>query len=214
MTSRDPNRLRRGLALAAALALLASVAARPAAAETGATVTVTGAVVNELSLKLCDTSANFGTNLNSTGVASNSGDSVGVVGPSSDVDEGSFYVWTPGCQVVGKGTFVAVSSTATWQLTPCATENGGPEASPTLKIANGDLRWYVDDIGLSSPFGSYADANANTLGFALCDQASGTGSLVEPRGRYDLPGYLFLQVDPSDAPGTFATTTTWTLTLF
>lgn len=209
MTSQASTRSRYGAPLAAALALLAAVAFTPAArADTSGSVEVFAAVVTELSLTLCDGEANFGTGLTSLGATpGGTTDAIGVTDLSAEPGQGVFYHWTPACQAAGTEGFLRVVSTSSWSLTPCATENAGDGASPTLTIANRDLRWGTNTI---SPLDTYLSADVGTTAFEPCDAATPITDL--PAGSNHFSVHYYLQVDPSDAPGTFTTTTTWTAT--
>jgi hypothetical protein len=194
----------------AAFALLGALIFAPAmSADTTGSVTVTASVASELSYTLCDTDADFGDGLTSNGAApQNTTDTVGVTTPSSQTGGSVYYHWTPSCQPIGEGVrFFHVHSSSSWKLTPCATENDGSGASPTLRIANSDLRWGANQPAAIS---SYANANI-TNAFALCS-AVNPPSLTGLSGTLDIYGHYYLQIAPTDQPGTFATTTTWTLT--
>jgi hypothetical protein len=210
MSTHRSHRPDRGTAIAAAFALLAALLLVPAAsADTSAAVTVTASVSSELRFALCDTDANYGSGLTSTGnTPSGTSDAIGVTNLSGGSSTNVFYHWTPSCQAAGEGKFFHVVATSNWKLAPCATENGGAGSSPTLRIANGDLRWSG---GFPTAFSNYGDVNTSAFAFFLCGVANppavhGTG------GTFDINGHYYLQVESSDQPGTFSTMTTWTLT--
>jgi hypothetical protein len=199
--------------LIAALALLGALMLAPAAsADTIGQVSVSATVASSLSFTLCDTNANFGTGLTSTGAApTGTTDAIGVTTLSSQTGGSVYYHWTPSCQVPGNsGTqarFFRVESTSSWRLTPCAAPDNDPGASPTLKIVNSDLRWAAN---ISTPFVNYANANAASA-FVACD-ANNPTSLLGASGTLDIYGHYYLQIEPTDQPGGFNVTTQWTLT--
>ncbi len=206
MSIYDRVRLSRCAPLAAALVLLGALVFAPAvAADTSGTVVVTASVATEMSLTLCDTEANFGDGLTSAGATpSNTSDAIGVTSPSSNPAQGRYYSWTPSCQASGTGVFWRIVSTsAAWRLTPCATGNAGPGASPTLSVAN-SLRWDA----LPLPLTTYEDALGS---FGACPGGNGFGYIGNP-GTAQSPFHLYLRVAPSDQAGTFSATVNWTLT--
>jgi hypothetical protein len=214
MTSHVSTRPRRGVPLAAALVLLLALVAAPAArAETTGTVTVTATIATEMTLTLCDTEANFGDGLTSTGATpQNTTDAIGVTdpvdvtGPSYDPTQGRFYSWTPSCQAEETNYMLRVVSTLPWRLTPCATENSGPAASPTMTLAR-SLRWDT----LPNPQTSYGNLADSSPSFGQCPSGNGF-SYVSIPGSQDMPLHLYLRVDPSDQAGTFSSQVVWTLT--
>jgi hypothetical protein len=210
MPIQDLTRSRRITSLVAGLGLLAAAAFAPAArAQSSGTVEVSAEVATILSLTLCDTEANFGTGLTSLGNSpSGTTDLIDVTAPAADPAKGAYYMWTPSCQAEGTGPFVHVVSTSAWSLTMCATENNGTGASPTLKIANGDLRF---DVSHENLFGLYDQVQPATMPFVPCEGGA-PSPLTGQKGGLVSYGFYYLQVDPSEAPGAFKSTTTWTLT--
>jgi hypothetical protein len=192
--------------LASALALFLTIVATPmASADTTGTVTITASVANELSLTLCDTEADFGDGLTFTGrTPSNTNDTIGFTGLSPNPDEGVFYSWTPLCQANATGNFAVVASSTPSILAPCATENTGNGASPTMTLTH-SLRWDAQP----APSTTYADIN-NVSSFGPCPGGTGFG-FFGSAGTYDLPVHFYLRVDPSDQAGTFSSIVVWTL---
>jgi hypothetical protein len=207
MNIRSATRPNRIATVAAALALLLALVAAPmASADTTGTITVTASITTELTLTLCDTGAEFGDGLTATGATpSNTTDAIGVTNPGGNSGEGVFYSWTPSCQVEETGDFWEVTSSMSWRLFPCATENDGVGASPTINLAR-SLRWDA----LSTPLSTYSDLNSGSA-FGLCPTGNGFGYVSNP-GTFSSPLHLFLRVDPSDQAGTFSSSVVWTLT--
>jgi hypothetical protein len=201
MTCRVSIRPHRYAALVAALALLGALVLAPAAvADTTGSVTVSASVASELSLTLCDTDADFGDGLTSTGAApQNTTDAIGVTSPSTVTGGSVYYHWTPDCQVPGvvdtQSRFFRVGSTSSWRLTPCATENGGPGASPTLRIANSDLRWAAN---VATAYGNYAFAHGASA-FFLCGAAN-PPTLSGLSGTLDIYGHTTYKSNQPTSP--------------
>lgn len=182
--------------------LLAPVAAQETPGT--ATVSVEASVVipTELSITLCDASADFGDGLNYLGTLPTAGtaDVIFATSPGDrNQNQGVFYGWTPSC---GPGaSLVHVESNISWRATVCSTESTG---SSSLKIASSDLRFSL----LKGT--SYVQAQ----GFGQVKVCTDPTTLVngEQAGMYNLNYYLYLQVDRNDTQGTFNTTTTWSVT--
>lgn len=209
---------RPGLLLTSVLALLSVFALTPAvgAQESGA-VDVTGAVGTSLSplqMTLCDSGANFGTNLDSAGTTSNSSDNILSIPGNASINQGSFYKWTPAC---ASGTsFITVNSTISWTGSVCSTENGGSGAS-SLALADRDLRFSIGSYGSTS----YNSVDSAALDFAVCGVGSTDWTSLNCTPGYTVSCgtagisnhrfYYYLQVDREETVGTFASTTTWSV---
>jgi len=185
-----------GLGIAVVVGILVAVMALPAGAASGG---VSGSGTNnaKITITLSDTTADFGTNLDPSGAASNSGDVVeSNVGSSGN--EGAYYEWKASG---GTGLTIEVKSNKAWDGTVQATENSGTSSSMT--IASGALR-YVEG---SQPT-SYATCAAGTA-FQTTAQ---TWKSNVAKGKSSYVQYYCLRVDWTDDPGTFASTTTYTVT--
>lgn len=199
----------RWLALALALVLtlsggLAALVAPAAAQDPGtATVSVEASVVipTELSLTLCDSTADFGVGLDYLGTApTGTGDVIFATAPGDPAQQqGVFYGWTPTC--ADGGSFFHVESNVPWDSTICATENTG---TSSLKVVNTDLRVSIVKAT------TYAEAVIFGQ-VRTCDNPA-TLRGPEQAGTLDATYYLYLQVDRDDTEGTFQSTTTWTVT--
>jgi hypothetical protein len=191
-----PFQSRRVLLRILALAVVAAalVAAPPVSGETG-TVTVSATNNAKITITIADTSAAFGTNLDPSGPASNSTDTVAVYTGSTG-NQGAYYVWKSG----GSGLTVTVRSNRSWNGTVQASENSGTAASMT--VASGVLRWAETEPTSYSACSS-ATAFGTTAGTWKSNIAKGVNS-------YTL--YYCLRVDWDDDPGTFSSTVTYTVT--
>ena len=164
-----------------------------AGAVTGG-VTASGTNNAKITISIADATADFGTNLDPAGTASDSGDTVADVQGSSG-DQGSYYVWKSG------GMDVTVKSNKVWNGTLAATENGGTSSSIT--IASGALR-YAESTEPSS----YTDCSSST---AFATTSSSWKSAVSA-GVSPYTHYYCLRVDWVDDPGTFVSTLTYAVT--
>lgn len=196
----DSNRLRRVLPLAA-LAVLAALALGPAAsAQDSANITVTASVtdVDVVSLSLCATSVNFGQGLTPTGAApTGTADNVVATSQGQNPLPGVYYRWTPpGQQLLDpSGWCIRVTSSVSWQLSTCASENQGT-SYPSL--TRGDLFWSpLNDQG-----------NTAAAAFQSCT----TPSTRQNTGNENIPIYLYLRVHDNVQNGTFEATVTLAVT--
>ena len=169
--------------LVSALALNVSLAG----AEVGG-VTASGTNNAKITVTIADAFADFGSNLDPSGIDSNSSDTA--------LDyQGSFYVWKSG------GMAVSVKSNKVWNGTVQAAENIG--TSTSMSIASGVLT-YVE----SSAPTTYAACSAGT---AFATTASTWKSSVA-KGSSAYTVYYCLRVDWDDDPGTFSSSITYTAT--
>jgi hypothetical protein len=204
MRSHSPIRSRSLVTLAAMLALLATLGFAPAtrAATTG-DVEVTADIntfVTSLELTLCDPTADFGSGLNAFGdPVSGTTDTVQNISKTFGQPDGAFYQWFPSCQS-GKQFFEVVSNVS-WSSTVCATAG-----TYTSDLTMTDLRYYPSTTGVS-----YGQVPINASNFPACDGSQPVWTSGSP-GTTSLPMSYFLQIDPGDAPGSFAATTTWEIT--
>ncbi|MGH2535363.1 MAG: hypothetical protein ACRDJW_24140 [Thermomicrobiales bacterium] len=196
----------RWFALLVILAGGLTLALAPAAAQQTpgtATVSVEASVVipTELSITLCDATADFGDGLNYLGTApTGTSDAIFATTPGDPTQQqGVFYGWTPACS--GGASFMRVESNVSWKSTICSSESSG---SSSLKIANSDLR--VSLVKATS----YEQAQGFTQ-IRTCDNPA-TLAGTQTAGTYNLNYYLYLQVDRSDAAGPFNSVTTWSVT--
>lgn len=189
------------LIVGSALAL-APVAAQEPDQQANVTVEAEITIPIELSMSLCDTDADFGTGLTHEGaLPTGTNDSISATSPGSpDNGQGVYYIWEPSCQAAETGFFVTVNSNVPWTLTTCASQGA---SSSTLTIADNDLRFG------ESKAESYLMAN-NATPFPTCSAPAVVRTWSAP-GTLRSLYHLYLQVDPNDDPGTFAATTTWTV---
>ncbi|MGH2558818.1 MAG: hypothetical protein ACRDJH_07120 [Thermomicrobiales bacterium] len=181
--------------------LLAPVAAQETPGT--ATVSVEASVVipTELSITLCDASADFGDGLNYLGTPPmGTTDTIFATTPGNPTqNQGVYYGWTPTC---GAGVpFMRVESNVSWQATLCSSESNG---SSSLKIATADLRYST----------VAATTYEQAQGFGQVKTCDNPSTIVNslPAGTHNRNYHLYLQVDRSDTQGTFNTTTTWSVT--
>jgi hypothetical protein len=175
--------------LVSALALNVSLAG----AEVGG-VTASGTNNAKITVTIADASADFGSNLDPSGIDSNSSDTA-LDYQGSSGNQGSFYVWKSG------GMAVSVKSNKVWNGTVQAAENIG--TSTSMSIASGVLT-YVE----SSAPTTYAACSAGT---AFATTASTWKSSVA-KGSSAYTVYYCLRVDWDDDPGTFSSSITYTAT--
>jgi hypothetical protein len=197
---------RRVVPAALALALVVALAAVPTvrAVEESAGVEISATIVEpvEITLEVCDASANFGTRVRGAGSPPLDGaDGDRVVALTNGAGTESFYVWTPSCRAQGSAPSVRVSiiGTSVWRLTECF----------QLKEGSSDLdlsALYVS-YGLSSP-PTYDQARSLADGGYVyhassmpCSNAYTTPYTV-PTEAYELS--LWLRVSTGVTPGTFS----------
>jgi hypothetical protein len=211
MTIRS-NRTQRSVALATALALLASLAVIPAAnAQTSGDVSISAEVdaLAAISFTLCDDAvANFGTNLNAEGQPSDSGSDTIVAFPGGH-GVGAFYGWDPACTTQPK--LFRVTSPLPWSGGVCLSQESG---SSSLNDDGNDLRWSPYATG---SIGNYSGIDPNTQLFQACGAGAppdwvpvlcGCGTL----GTHDVNASFYLQVDWNETAGTYSAVTTWSVT--
>ncbi len=193
------------LLLAASLALLLVLAATPAlAADDSTSVSVTAEIVGEaeITINVCDSSADFGSGLSSSGAPSlNTFDTVYATTPGSSGSEGVFYVWTPTCEG-DNSAFFEVESSLPWSGTVCATDSVG-----TSSLRIDDLFWHNDPTLAPQ---SYAGALSQGIPFSEC--LVGLTYVFELQGAPGLTGYYaqyYLKVDAGESAGAFDAATTW-----
>jgi hypothetical protein len=172
---------------------------RGSLAQQTADVVVTAGISSAVTIRVCDTTADFGIGLNAFGgVPTGTTDTI-TLSERGDLTQGqgTIYLWHPSCSAGQR--FLEIESTLPWQLHSCATENGG---SSSISVSQGDLRFGVVDY--SSP-PSYAEAEGFHHFTPGChDASSGGGS-----GFYSyLIGYK-LRVDVDDTQGSFNATTSF-----
>jgi hypothetical protein len=177
---------------------------RGALAQQSANITVTAGISSAMSLTACDTTADFGNGLTALGAAPVGGqDQVTMSGRGNPVaSQGVFYIWKPSCPA-GQ-SFLTVESTLPWQLSSCATENNG---SSSLSVAQGDLGWNFAYLLPGTPTYVNADAANN---FATSCPSTPFGG---PYGFFPIDMRYVLRIDFGDRPGTFSSTTTWTVSV-
>jgi hypothetical protein len=190
------HKMAMGLGVAVVAGVLVAVAAIPAGAASGG-VSASGTNNANITITLSDSTADFGTNLDPSGTASNSSDTV-VARVGSTGNEGAYYEWKANG---GSGLTVTVKSNKTWNGTVQASENSGTSSSMT--VASGALR-YAEG---SEPT-SYAACSSGT---AFATTAQSWKSNVA-KGKSSYTQYYCLRVDWTDDPGTFASSTTYTVT--
>jgi hypothetical protein len=105
----------------------------------------------------------------------------------------------PSCQVFGTGFFLTVESNISWNIGQCM----GPTTGTNPDLSDQDLRWSLFDLA------TYADVLGPWVGFF--PSCPGT-----PGGAYSGNDHFamayYLRVDDHVGNGTFATTTTWSVT--
>ena len=162
-------------------------------AETGG-VSASGTNNAKLTVTIADATADFGSNMDPSGLDSTSTDTVTDVQGSTG-NQGSYYVWKSG------GMDVTVQSNKVWNGTVVATENAGTSAS--LTIASGALR-YVETTAPTS----YADCSGGSA-FAT---TAGTWKSSVAKGSNTYNMYYCLRVDWDDDPGSFSSSVTYSAT--
>lgn len=186
---------------AAALALtllLFDLAVESASADTSANISVTASIgiVPSVSVSVCDDTVVFGSGLTNTGAAPAGADpGVAATSEGSNPGEGVFYLWTAQCS---PGIHIATNVPA--NLYVCGTENGGPNASPAVMLAQSDLRFR---FGLH-PGSTYAEMLTNTYGVPACPDAH----TVDSEGEFDFDLHFGLRIDDGDANGDFSSVIT------
>ncbi len=173
---------------------------RGALAQQGANVVVTAGISSAITLKVCDTTADFGDGLTALGgTPTHSQDQI-MKSTRGDraLSQGTIYIWFPSCSPGEQ--FIEVEATLQWALHACASENSG---SSSLAVAKGDLGWGYVDRSNGTP--SYADAEGYPQFNPTC-QNSITGAA---NGLHQYSYSYLLHVDVDDRVGTFRSTTTW-----
>ncbi|MBI2872639.1 MAG: hypothetical protein HYY00_05555 [Chloroflexi bacterium] len=183
------------VAVLGVMALMAVLVVAAVSTASGETAGVSATATNnaKITISVNDSGADFGTNLDPTGPASDSAD--GVTAHTS-AGVGAFYEWKTG------GMSVTVSSNKLWDGSVTASTSTGTSASMT--IASGVLKRTATDPT------SYSDCNsATSLATSAVsnnwkdDIAKGVNSYTE---------YYCLRVAWTDDPGTFISTVTYTVT--
>jgi len=190
------HRIMIGIGVALVAGALVAVMANTAGAASGG-VSASGTNNANITITLSDSTADFGTNLDPSGTASNSSDTV-VARAGSTGNQGAYYEWKANG---GTGLSIEVKSNKTWNGTVQASENSGTSSSMT--VASGALK-YAEG---SEPT-SYAACAAGTA-FATTAQ---TWKSNVSKGKSTYTQYYCLRVDWTDDPGTFASSTTYTVT--
>ncbi|MDP3062637.1 MAG: hypothetical protein Q8O40_05440 [Chloroflexota bacterium] len=190
------HRIAIGLGVAVVVGILVAVMAIPAGAASGG-VSASGENQANITITLIDSTAGFGTNLDPSGTASNSSDTV-VARAGSTGNQGAYYEWKANG---GDGLTIEVKSNKTWNGTMAASENSGTSSSMT--VASGALR-YAEG---SEPT-SYSACSSGT---AFQSTAQTWKSNVA-KGKSSYTQYYCLRVDWTDDPGTFVSNTTYTVT--
>ncbi|MGH2532441.1 MAG: hypothetical protein ACRDJW_09055 [Thermomicrobiales bacterium] len=188
-------------AWAAVLVLILMVTAAPAAhAQQSQDVEVTATVDSYLVITLCDLTANFGSGLTPLGTPPDPPHEVAYITPEgANPGEGVFYIWQGSCP--GE-LFLTVESNLTYDIFTCATENSGTSDDP--RVSQGDLRFDLRGI-----WPTYGSANAFSRVFQDC--ASAPPVILSREGHFREAVWYYLRVDDGDAPGTFLSTTTWSV---
>jgi hypothetical protein len=218
-----PNRFRRLLVLAAALALITMLAGPPVArADNAGQVHVSAGIVdlNPIILTMCDSDAAFGTNLDANGTPSNSGDGIGVIHGVPAQNQGAVYQWDPACS--SQPGLLQVDAPRTWTGTVCASESTG---SSSLSIAGGNLRYspwawtsFIGQQAESTVYGyatgtsytaSFPDCGAGTQDWTTWNCTAGFASGCGAAGLSNHNFYFYLKIDRDDTAGSFDSTTTW-----
>ena len=150
-----------------------------------------------ITVTISDTSAEFGSNLDPSGVGSNSSDSVVAYASSGGV-EGAYYVWR---DQSGAGLTVTVKSNLPWSGTTIATENTG--TSPSMTVASGVWRYSEG----SEP-ASYTDC----AGATVLTLTAATWKSSVPAGINPYTHYHCLRIDWIDDPGGFVSSLTYEVT--
>jgi hypothetical protein len=203
MTTHGTMRFRRCLTLAAVLALLGTFSLTPVTRADTGNVEVTAQVAEfstALTLTLCDQSADFGSGLTASGDPVTSTDSVTPIPLNAGFPNGAFYRWYPSCDA-GEN-FISVASNVSWDGTVCATVAGTSTSSLTL----GDLRYSVD-----FPL-DYSTISSSASSFSDCISPTAWTSQPQSTTPLTFDYFYYLQIDPTDTPGSFAATTTWEVT--
>ncbi len=190
------HRMAIGLGVAVVAGILVAVMAIPAGAASGG-VSASGTNNANITITLSDSTADFGTNLDPSGTASNSSDTV-QANAGSTGNQGAYYEWKANG---GSGLSIQIKSNKTWNGTVAASENSGTSASMT--VASGALR-YAEGSEPTS-YGTCASGTA----FASTAQ---TWKSNVTKGVNSYTQYYCLRVDWTDDPGTFASNTTYTVT--
>src|SRR5262245_51289383 len=184
-----------------AIVLVGSLFIAPGARaeQQSGTLSVTASVVSTLNLTLYDTTVNFGGNLSSLGPQSDSNDTVW----NSDAGPYVYYRWRPFPDYL-RSTLASVTSSTPWSITYSMLENGG--SSP-------DLRLDEDDFRLG--FGGACDAGlrAEDIDNLQAIHADGPHLFHTGSGGAEMliNDCFFLRVEAGDAPGSFASTITVTV---
>lgn len=191
---------RRPAVTAAFLLVLAVTAAPAAGAQQSQEVVVTAAVDSYLTITLCDLSAEFGSGLTALGTPPTPPEEVVyITPPGTNPGEGVFYLWQPTCP---GDLFLTIESNLSYDIFACATENSG--TSEDLSVGEGDLRYTINQNAAT-----YAGTDAFATPFQSCE-----GELTAARSRedhYRAAVWYQLRVDDGDEPGTFLSTTTWSV---
>ncbi|MBI4337968.1 MAG: hypothetical protein HY683_09110 [Chloroflexi bacterium] len=160
-------------------------------------VTNTTTAPATIRISISDATADFGSNLDPSGPASNSADTV-LAAVSGTGTQGTYYVWK---SASGTGMAVTVKSNKPWDGTLSAAENAG--TSPTLTVASGVWR-YAEGSAPSSYSGCASTAAFTT---ALSPWKAGVGPGVAAYTHF-----YCLRIDWTDTPGTFTSTATYSVT--
>ncbi|WP_273844085.1 hypothetical protein [Rubrobacter calidifluminis] len=173
--------------------------ARGAYADSGS-VTVTASNAAKFSLSLSTNSVDFG-NVDPSGAPSNQQDVTAYV----DGANGAYYVKS----ISGYAETVKVSSNAPWSGSVSAAENTGTSG---MKIASGSLRWALGDISSlaqaqgATPFSTTPDTSV----FNTASSCSSGATLQAGSCTYNFD--YALRVLWTNAPGTFSSVVTYTVT--
>jgi hypothetical protein len=178
---------------------------RGALAQQSANITVSAGVSSALTLTTCDTTANFGNGLTALGgTPTGTTDQVLVSEKGNMIaGQGVFYIWTPSCPA-GQKLFT-IESTLPWLTTECGGENTG---TSSLSVAQGDLGWTTATALQGN--NSYAFLDGSDKFRTPCPVNSG---VIWKAGVWTLDLRYLLRVDFGDRPGTFNSTTTWTVSV-
>lgn len=180
-----------------AFPLLGSTVGADDSASVDVTAEISGQI--QLSLEVCDSSADFGTGLNSLGSVPTSSDFVTATSEGTSGFQGVFYIWSPSCGS-GEVPLITVESSDPWFIKPCASLMGDSTSSLSID----DL--FHRRLNATTPT-TYTDAFQQGTPFASCTSATFNGpfnaSYLEWETQY------FLKVDDNETQGTFHATTTW-----
>ena len=157
-----------------------------------ATDTTTGSPT--ITLIITDSTAEFGSNMDPAGTASNSTDTV-VAYSVDNGNQGAYYIWSSSG---GSGVMVTVKSNLPWNGTTSATENSG--SSSTMTVGSGVWR-YAEGAQPSS----YSECESST---AFTTNSSPWKTSI-PAGINQYTQHYCLRVDWTDDPGDFLSTITY-----